>query len=387
MGKNQPTELWVDDITGDSAADVTFALPLMNTAHSNPVTNRDGIDTRFRKMGPGTLSLASADSDFTGDVSVVEGTLMIAVQKHVLNPTTSAWGNTQAPHQFFIGTNALLNVATKDAMGQGASTPLIEIVVSGGTLSQMIGTANVYGPLTFDNATLVYSGKDGSWGAFIFEGNVTFKGTNAYNLALVNDSRILCGCRGMIYFDVADILGTNVDVTIGMPIQDCPAWVAGGVPARPSRVGKKGAGTLRLSSSASTFTGNVDVAEGVLQLPIAVSGINVTSSCVGNPQVSGRQLLARSDAELDFMNKDVLGQFTSSIKMATVISNATLRLADNTVNVFGPLSFYNAKIIYQSGLSDSRTWGVMGFGSNVEFDGANAYVFATEGNYDQFSLG
>ena len=45
-------------------------------------------------------------------------------------------------------------------------------------------------------------------------------------------------------------------------------------------------------------------------------------------------MLIRDGAELHFMQSDTLGQLASAVKMATAISNATLRLANYTCNGF-----------------------------------------------------
>ena len=326
MGKHRTTELWVDDITGDDAADVTFAIPVFNVA--NVLAGQTGgFATRFTKLGRGTLTLSSSLNDFTGDVSVVEGTLTAAANYASVTASNSVMGNPRVRHPFFVGTNATLVFAKNDIMGQAWSNPQIEIVVSGGTLLQSNYMVNAFGPLTLDNASLVYSGRNGEWGTLIFDGDVTFRGTNAYNLAIVNDSRIRCGYNRMTCFNVEDIPGTNIDVTIGMQINDCIAWAGGGLPARPSRFGKRGAGTLRLDNHSSNFTGDVDVSEGVLQVAYGAAVENKVYSCLGNPQVATRTITVRSGGELSFLAGDTLGQLASSVQAAVVISNGTLRLA------------------------------------------------------------
>ena len=386
MGKCFPTELWVDDITGSDAADVTFAIPVFNVANLT-VGQTGGFATRFTKLGPGTLALSSCLSDFTGTVSVAAGTLMVATNFASCTASNSVMGNPRVYHRFFVGTNATLALAKSDCMGQAWANPQIEVVVSGGTLVQSNNLTNVFGPLTLDNANLVYSGRQGDWGTFIFDGDVTFRGTNAYNLAAVNDSRIRCGHNRMTYFNVEDIPGTNIDVTIGMEIDDCIAWANGGIPAQHSQLGKKGAGTLRLTNHANTFTGDVDVAEGVLQIPYGGNGENKTNSCLGNPQVVSRTVRVRSGGELSFLASDTLGQLASSVKLATVVSNATLRLANNTCNGFGPLTLYNANVVYNGGAASTRTWGVIGFGGKTVFDGTSACTLAVVGSNCRFSLG
>ena len=236
----------------------------------------------------------------------------------------------------------------------------------------------------------------GRWGTFYFDGDVTFKGTNAYTLANNNTSLLRCGINGMVYFITDDITGNaDPDVTIAMQIDDGP------VPYGnfqyypiPSNLGKKGAGTLSLANHSSTFSGDIDVAEGVLRVPAGGNGENKVNSCVGNPQVASRTMLVRDGAELHFMQSDTLGQLASAVKMATAISNATLRLANYTCNGFGPLTLHNAKVLYNGGTQSNyggstgiRTWGVMGLGGRTVFDGTNAYTFAVIGGNCRFSLG
>ncbi|HNX33460.1 MAG TPA: autotransporter-associated beta strand repeat-containing protein [Kiritimatiellia bacterium] len=227
------------------------------------------------------------------------------------------------------------------------------------------------------------------WGTFYFDGDVAFKGTNAYTLANNNTSLMRCGINGMVYFTPDDITGNaNVDVTVSMPIDDGPApWGDVKQFPVPSNFGKRGPGTLSLANHASTFSGDIDVAEGVLLVPYGGNGENKVNSCVGNPQVTTRTLLVRSGGELSFMQSDTLGQLASSVKMATVVSNATLRLANGTCNGFGPLTFHNAKVIYNGGTASSKVWGVMGLGGRTVFEGTNAYTFAVVGSNCRFSLG
>ena len=242
---------------------------------------------------------------------------------------------------------------------------------------------------TYTNVVTATVAFTANWGTFYFDGDVAFKGTNAYTFANNGTSMMRCGINGMVYFTPDDITGNaSPDVTINMPIDDGPAPYQNFTTFPvPSNFGKKGAGTLRLSYLLSTFSGNIDVAAGVLEVYAGSNGENKVSSCVGNPQVANRQMLVRSGSELYFYQSDTLGQLASSVKMATVISNATLRLADNTCNGFGPLTLYNANVIYKNGITGSKLWGLMGLGGKTVFDGTNAYTFAVLGNYNQVSLG
>lgn len=492
FGKYEPSDIFVADITGNANSDVIFGLPIGYTAGDN------GVDTRFTKKGPGTLELSYPKNFYTGDVSVVEGTLFLNGRQVSRTAAYSPLGNPRVPHRLYVGTNAVLHFNQSDVMGQAYSRSLITIEVDGGTLKQTAGKVNSFGPLVLNNAKLDYSGHaagnvsyqpgyytnaanvvtvsnqvvsttsggetttvtnqisantvttylgtpidevsaqytnkisvaftnfiyqseihevtqgdvtvatstnvfqasytnvvtvtlwvNAKWGTFYFDGDVAFKGTNAYTLANNNTSLLRCGINGMVYLTPDDITGNaDPDVTISMQIDDGPApWGDVKQFPVPSNLGKKGPGTLSLASHASTFSGDIDVAEGVLLVPTGGNGENKVNSCVGNPQVTNRTMLVRSGGELKFNASDTLGQLASSVKMATVISNATLRLANTTCNGFGPLTLHNAKVIYNGGTASSKVWGVMGLGGRTVFEGTNAYTLAVVGSNCRFSLG
>ncbi|OQC29761.1 MAG: Autotransporter-associated beta strand repeat protein [Verrucomicrobia bacterium ADurb.Bin070] len=493
FGKYEPSDLVVADITGNANSDVIFGLPIGYTPYDN------GVNTRFTKKGPGTLELSYPKNFYTGDVSVVEGTLFLNGRQVSRTAAYSPLGNPRVPHRLYVGTNAVLHFNQSDVMGQAYSRSLITIEVDGGTLKQTAQKVNSFGPLVLNNAKLDYSGyatnnvsyqpgyytnaanvvtvsnqvvsttsggetttvtnqisantattylatpidavsaqytnrisvaytnfiyqseihevtqgdvtvatstnvflatytnvvtatlwvMNAKWGTFYFDGDVAFKGTNAYNLANNNTSLMRCGINGMVYLTPDDITGNaDPDVTISMQIDDGPApWGDVKQFPVPSNLGKKGPGTLSLANHASTFSGDIDVAEGVLLVPTGGSGENKVYSCVGNPQVASRTMLVRSGGELKFNASDTLGQLASSVKMATVISNATLRLANKTCNGFGPLTLHNANVIYNGGSAGSKVWGVMGLGGRTVFEGTNAYTFAVVGSNCRFSLG
>ena len=386
FGKYQPTDIWVDDITGDDAPDAVFQVPIYNVSHSNLDNNRDGIETRFNKLGPGTLELASSSNDYTGDVHIVEGTLVASINRTTINPNSSALGNPRVPHRLVVETNAALVFATSDIMGQAWAYPQIEIEVNGGTLVQASGHANVFGPLILDNATLVYSGRKGDWGTMILDGDVTFRGGAPYDLTEIDGSRLRCGYNRMTFFNVEDITGDDApDVTISMQINDCIAWNA--YPARPSRFGKRGAGTLRLANHGSTFTGDIEISGGILQAPTGGNGENKTTSCLGNPQSADRAITVHSGGELFFQSSDTLGQLASWLKVGLVVSNGTFRNGNNVCNAFGPLTLHDATVIYNGGAASTRRWGTLGFGERVTVSGTRPQTFPVIGSNCAFSLG
>lgn len=417
LSKWTNTTITVADITGDSKSDVTFNLPFFLTA--SRTTPSDGINTRFAKAGPGTMELTGSaqKSDYTGDVSVAEGTLLVSIgaqandDGRTVNPTNTALGNTRVPRTLFIGTNATLALTASDVMGSSPSRPEVKTVISGGTLTQAVGVVNAFGPVVLDNATLAYSGRNASpdgriWGTFIFNDDVTFTGTNAYTLGGVNDSSIKVGSADKTaYLNVADITGDDrADLTIQMPILDRPVSWSGAYPATPSKLGKAGAGTLVLSggadtvplsgSMASAFTGDIDIIGGTLEVAVGKAyPFHEKTGPLGDPSIEDRRVTVRDGAMLYYSKSDINGQLCYSNKLTLAVSNATFRIQSGCCDSFGSLDLYDADFLYADGISNTtgsateRNWGVGGFGKKVRLDGTEPYDFAVCGACNLFSLG
>jgi len=62
------TEVYVDDVTGDGATDVTFGMHLRNMSDNN---------SGFIKKGAGTLSVGNVENTLAGEVTVSNGTLRV----------------------------------------------------------------------------------------------------------------------------------------------------------------------------------------------------------------------------------------------------------------------------------------------------------------------
>ena len=84
-GLNEETEMNVWDITGTSAVDVSLNLPFINFGG---VTN-NAPPSRFKKTGPGTLSLGAVNAS-TGALRVVEGVLRIDGRWNATNSSVTA---------------------------------------------------------------------------------------------------------------------------------------------------------------------------------------------------------------------------------------------------------------------------------------------------------
>ena len=307
IGRFSQTKIIVDDMTGDSGDDLICTLPVRGITGRSDGQNAPGT---FEKCGAGTMALNNSWNTFCGDVKVSEGVLRMAQGRAVIGEASSCYGNLTVAHTVTVCDGTTLFVDGSDMQGQYYNNSRLTIHVNGGTLRHTMRTSNGCGPVIFENATLEYSGcpgfehwetvdgvdvkRTGYWPTFGFHGGVTFKGTNAYDLACIYvnqydtvGSRIGCGANGMSDICVEEITGDGrTDVNIGMPIADGPQWsmtetrngkqyiIGVNHAAVPASFRKTGAGTLALSAR-NDYTGATSVHEGKL----LVNG-SVTSSAI-----------------------------------------------------------------------------------------------------------
>lgn len=308
IGRFSQTKIIVDDMTGDSRDDLICTLPVRGITGRTDGQNAPGT---FEKCGAGTMALNNCWNTFCGDVKVSEGVLRMAQGRAAIGEASSCYGNPNVAHTVTIDHGATLFVDGSDMQGQYYNNSRLTIHVNGGTLRHKERTSNGCGPVIFENATLEYSGcpgfehwetvdgvdvkRTGYWPTFGFHGGVTFRGTNAYDLACsyVNQydmigSRIGCGANGMSDICVEEITGDDrTDVNIGMPIADGPQWsktetrngkqyiIGVNHAAVPASFRKTGAGTLALSAR-NDYTGATSVHEGKLLVNGSVTSSTIT---------------------------------------------------------------------------------------------------------------
>ncbi len=308
IGRFSQTKIIVDDMTGDSKDDLICTLPVRGITGRTDGNNAPGT---FEKCGAGTMALNSSWNTFCGDVKVSEGVLRMAQGRAVIGETSSCYGNLCVAHTVTVCDGATLFVDGSDMQGQYYNNSRLAIHVNGGTLRHKERTANGCGPVIFENATLEYSGcpgfehwetvdgvdvkRTGYWPTFGFHGGVTFRGTNAYDLACIYvnqydtiGSRIGCGANGMSDICVEEITGDGrTDVNIDMPIADGPQWsktetrngkqyiIGVNHAAVPASFRKTGAGTLALSAR-NDYTGATSVHEGKLLVNGSVTNSAIT---------------------------------------------------------------------------------------------------------------
>ncbi len=447
LGKFAQATIDVPDMTGDADPDVYIKMPIFFIAAN--ATGDRGIASGFRKTGAGTLELGGRDvnshvgnSDYIGNVDVVEGTLKMSygVSTYPFSRNT-AFGAAQRAHTFTVHPGATLQFADDGLQGQFFATNAITIHVNGGTLRQDDNLANGLGKLILENATLQYYGAkvendyaivNGNttnrfsltWPTFGFNGGVSFLGTNAYILADGtvggNRSRLFFGTDDGMPSDifVAEISGKGTpddtpDVTIKARLEDAPPVYAT-TPAGNMRVvtgtthaplalnmRKTGPGMLCLGDTSrfSTTTGRIEVAEGTLRIDGKMQSYEANFECPANTPLGdlrnpNRTALVLSGGTLWLTQSDTFGQ-GSTVNFATfAVTNGTIRQSAGAVNPLPFLDLYDATLDYSghnSGnggdIAAAHPWGTFIFSQRVRFDGTRPYDLQNRGGTCYFSLG
>ncbi len=398
FGKREPVDIRVPDITGDGDSDVVFSAAL---------TDSDGTNwdspTNFVKTGSGTLEFAHSSSTFCRDAVISNGTLKLSIGSARIGNAASALGSTVVPHTIYVENDATLQFTKSDLLGQIYNNPTgVCIHVRRGTLVQREGCSNPLGPLVLEDATLSYgyggwyqSGAP-RWPTFAFS-DVTFKGTTAYDVTEVSSGYFVIGMNGMGNVRVEDIVSGGVysaapDVTFSAPIHDCLA-VWGGNGPRASTFRKTGTGVMKLANLNSSFTGDMEIAEGVVTLSKkgTNSGYGPTSGPLGNLMVE-RTIMVCGTGEIYYSDSDQLGQACADYAASFVVSNGTVRFKSGTVNAWPTVKFYDANLIYENGVGssgngDSAYWGLWAFRYPVTFDGTKTFSLPSKGARCIMSLG
>ena len=402
FGKRKPVEIRVPDITGDDSSDVIFSAYL-NDADG---TNWDN-PTNYIKTGVGTLEFHNKDSTFRRDAVVAEGTLKLTAGNARIGNAASALGSTVVSHTIIVESGATLNLAASDLFGQGYNDPTgVCIHIKGGSLVQDDKFSNAFGPLVLEDATLVHgqgayaSSSTPRWPAFAFS-EVTFCGTTAYDLANTASYAVF-GMNGMRDLRVEKIVSDGTysaatpDVTISQQIRDgLNTWTGGGVTYGPraTTFRKVGPGVLRLANTGNDFTGDLEIAEGIVTLGKkgTNNGYGATSSALGN-LMTNRTVTVCGEGELYYSDSDQLGQACADIEASFVVSNGTVRFKSGTVNGWPAVKFYDANLVYGNGVGSSGTgesdaWGLWAFRYPVAFDGTKALSLPARGTNNRISLG
>ena len=302
--------------------------------------------TSIRKRGEGQLNVCPGSSilvnSLTEGIFAEEGTVVFSGQQSLTKLR-------QNPDMmFFAGTNATLHFAMRNIFNSDMTEPVTTpIVVKNGTFkaSDISGHLKI-GPMTFDDSIFDFSGLRGytGYGIMTLSGKITFKGSAPYELlqqdfleteANVNFRHFSLWSEPRTEFCVDDITGDGAeDVTIGTKLSNHRKSHTPVVVTAPGGLIKTGAGTLAITNTLNTFSGDIEVREGTLQVGpnwklnasslVKPNEANSTSDhwlgCLTN---KNRRIVVKSGASLYFPNRNCFGVQGGITNMCTNI-NITL---------------------------------------------------------------
>ena len=411
LSRARPVEIRVSDITGDDKADVSTSFIFKDLSSATIRGWRTDGDwlckTNFIKTGAGRLALKSYDSTMMRDVVVSNGVLSVEAGKARIGADTaqSTLGNTyDATRTLFVEKDAELRINVSDAMGQFFHDPSLTIHVRGGKLSQKAEIANSFGSLILEDAVLEYEGNYKGWPTIGFS-FVRFTGTKAVMLPVKEGEFFAFSKHQVSAGGVSSRMGEirvdkitsnglytdDPDVTICPSICDVANTWKTYNPGKclPSSFRKTGAGVLLLNNANSTFTGDVEISDGVVLM--AKLGAKSGSTCyeeatmttLGN-LMSGKSIRVNSGAELYFRESDTWGQMGTDYNATLAVSNATLRFSAGTANGLPALDLYDPVLAYTSGI---KSYGLLALRYRVSFDGTRPICLPSRGDYCMLSVG
>ncbi len=353
----------VADVTGSSAADL-----IANTVFNNLQGTASGIV----KSGAGTMQLGAANV-YTGDTVATGGVLEIASGGSVT--TSTRISTTNGANLVVKGTLTTPSTGIF-SVGAGSATTGTTTVEAGGILS--IGTGGGYAGIGGKNAA---AASTTGFGTGLGSGTLTING-GAVNVAAAGTGGGTGTSAGLDstslwlnpYGGGGGQSGINLNggvLTSARPIQNGSANtffnfnggtlragasvnLANGVNTTNVRNGgiivdtntfspsvtsallhssiggdnaidggltKNGAGNLTLSSSGSTFTGNVTVSTGTLTVSGSSNTPTPTATSLGNMTTAGKTVTIANGASLVFGNNDTIGSTTIANTGASFIVN------------------------------------------------------------------
>jgi autotransporter-associated beta strand protein len=335
------TAFEVADITGDDGADATFGFPFKEYA---------GKPGGLVKTGAGNLALTDTGSTFTGDIDVREGTLTASGNLLTFG-ASSALGNLRVARTLTVRTNAALVFATRNVLGAAETPPpLLAVTVDHGSLSLADGHT-LFGDLTLDGGALSYANGHGdAFGVMRFS-RLALKGATPF-LFDVPAGATHCffnlDTNALSVIEVADITGNDeTDATFTIPFRN----FTGNSAEKPGGFTKTGPGTLKLDSSASSFSGDIVIQEGTVLQDMVRGGTNPSTSPLGNP-LAERRVTVSTNAMLILRQRNSLSGAvpTNTLAAEIRVTGGTLKLggagAVTGVNTVGALTLDGGTLDY-----------------------------------------
>lgn len=156
---------------GALGTSTSFAGPIANFTTTNA-----GSTLALVKKGTGTLTLGG-NNTFSRDISVEAGVLVAGYGKTTTNATSGSLGNPQAARTITVNTGSTLVFSSDNVFGGPASSPVVQMVVAGGTVTSGDGAGNVLGPVLLNGGTLDSGTPNPVYGSFQLKAGLTATGS------------------------------------------------------------------------------------------------------------------------------------------------------------------------------------------------------------------
>lgn len=376
------------DILVDSSTDVTFKA-----------TNRDQgngrIDeaTGFVKRGAGSLFLNGFEGSFTCPMQILEGWVEdTTVNTANSRPATSTiFGDLTVERTITIGCGDPTIVAgvrrmngKKYLMGGHATDPMpVKFVLDGGRIYNRGSYSEShfrFGELVLKNGGNIQ--KDMQFGYYYFNDSIRVeRGTQfvqSYLQGYMNHSQsaFVFGAAGKkpIEIYVEDVTNPDpeampddlVDLFFDGLVKNLSGTKDGEPWETDSSWVKTGPGRMKATAGNSTFTGDVVIREGVVDVG------NV--SAFGNTQSPNKTIWVQEQGTVNISGQTFVSWNAAKPQMTFVISNGTVNVASSGFFSPGNLHIYGTgKINYSNGYHSYV--GVIGFGGYNRFETDEPYVF------------
>ncbi len=381
-----PTRFDVADVTGDDSPDLTMKMHFTRGDMTDSLTLEPEIRRGFTKSGLGRMKIAQGEVTDSrlganGVVRVEEGTLEYSGQNQIFS---------DHPVEHYVGTNATLHFSMRNVFSYSSQpTNGIRgtIAVDHGSFiiddpearfgHNYVGRELVLDHATFENRMNGFSYVTNELGLMTLGELVWFKAGGPYDFApystgLIRQRVHLHGGRPteLRVESLSDDLDApfEYDAMLGYPLVDDVDRYAQTVV--PAGFVKTGAGTLLVTNTASTFTGDVELREGLTALDSGTQNFvdcgNGHRSFLGDFSVPGRKVVVNTNATLhvklrnpfvayqpainpDKGNNDAEAEFILRGRM--VMTHGTVNFGDLTLD--GGTLDYSETVPAQIGLVDA----------------------------------
>ena len=352
------------------------ASPYSIDTHGTDVTLTDALTisgASLTKLGSGSLTLSNTGNTFSGNVNVLDGSLVASAGHNDTNsPGALGLANT-AGRTITLSTGTLLQFSANDVLGNAGSSPAVAIIANGATITNTGNFFNTLGPVTLNAGTLnAVGGVNPAYQAWSLKGTITVGGSAPSTIISSGDHSGI-HLNDNTVFNVADVTGdANPDLLLSAPLLDQPGGAAGGFE-------KTGAGTMNLSGDHS-YAGATIVSAGTLEYDGSLGATGEAVSVAGGTLVVGAGSQIARDVNVSSGAIHLTGSLTATLTVTggTVTTSAglpTVTSADFSVGT-GAVAPGSALAI-TSTLKMGATTATLTGGSSFTAQGANLANSAT----------